>query len=158
MAYNQFYNPYPQQMNPTLMNQQMRLQQMEQMYPQYAQPQIQMPQQAMQMPQQPSVLNGRVIDNIESVMASEVSMDGSISIFPMKDMQSIYAKQWQADGTIKTIKYTVCVDTNNESSNEKEQAYRLSDEFTGNIMKRFDELEEKIDGLTKKPAKKEVEK
>lgn len=144
MAYNQFYNPY-QQVNPAMLQQQqIRLQQqIDQMYPQYQQQQ--MPQM-----QQSGAINGRVVDSIDSVMANEVPMTGEVALFPTRDMQSIYAKQWQSDGTIKTVRYALINDMENMSSDNKEQAQSLSDSLTEGIMERLNSIEQKIDSIGKK--------
>ena len=75
--------------------------------PTYTSPQPAIPnvQQANQSgPASPSVC-GRVISNPDSIAPQEVPMDGSISVFPMQDNSAIFVKRWNADGTIKTIKF-----------------------------------------------------
>lgn len=146
MNYNYpYYNPYQTQVNPAILQQQARLQQqIDQMYPQ-CQPQV----------QQSAGINGRVIDSIDTVMANEVPMTGETALFPTRDMQTIYTKQWQSDGTIKTFKYVLSNDTQNVIPTDTKQASRLSDELTEGIMKRLDTIEQKLDGLIPKTAKKE---
>lgn len=85
---------------------------------------------------------GRPVNNINEVMASEVPMDGSSSIFPLNDGSEIYVKTWNSDGTIKTSKYVL----EDQSVTNKSQTDPVSDL----INKRFDELEELlIDPKTK---------
>lgn len=50
-------------------------------------------------------LSGRQVKSQSEIMPNEVSMDGSISLFPMSDYSAIYAKQWNSDGTINTVKF-----------------------------------------------------
>lgn len=56
-------------------------------------------------PFQQAQLAGRIIRNPNEIMASEVPMDGRISLFPMEDYSSIYAKTWGPDGTIRAVRY-----------------------------------------------------
>lgn len=67
-------------------------------------------------------IRGRFVNNVEDIAPSEVPMDKSLSLFPMSDYSCIYAKQWQPDGTITTIKYVpemqnVSSDTDKSSDN-----------------------------------------
>lgn len=57
-----------------------------------------------------SNLTGRIIQNENEITPNEVAMDGSVSLFPLGDYSAIIAKQWNANGTISTIKYVPVVD------------------------------------------------
>lgn len=73
------------------------------------------PQQTQPMPRQnpqPSmykapgtVLQGKVVDSLEVVKATDIPYDGSISYFPLTDNSAIITKQLQADGTSKVVVY-----------------------------------------------------
>lgn len=89
MPYNQFYGP---QFQP----------QMQRMQPQ-PQPEMQFNQQPMY--RQPSGLQGKSVDNVEVVKATDIPLDGSISYFPLTDGSAIVTKQLQQDGTSKTVIY-----------------------------------------------------
>lgn len=54
---------------------------------------------------QAPTLKGRVINCENDITPQEVAMDGSISYFPQANNQVIFAKQWNSDGTISTVKY-----------------------------------------------------
>ena len=101
MPYNQFYGP---QFQP----------QMQRMQPQ-PQPQMQPEMQFNQQPvyRQPAGLQGKSVDNVEVVKATDIPLDGSVSYFPLTDGSAIVTKQLQQDGTSKTIIY--------RPSNEKEE-------------------------------------
>lgn len=93
MPYNQFYGP---QFQP----------QMQRMQPQpqpQMQPEIQFNQQPMY--RQPAGLQGKSVDNVEVVKATDIPLDGSISYFPLTDGSAIVTKQLQQDGTSKTTIY-----------------------------------------------------
>ena len=118
--YNQQYtNPYQQQPDA------------QQMQPNYQQAPI---------PQQIKGINGRVIGNVNEVTPNEVPMDGNISLFPMNDYSCIYAKMWNTDGTIQTIKFMPVVDNVQEAS----QAKQLTDEHYNNIVERLDKIEQML--------------
>lgn len=53
----------------------------------------------------PTVLPGRMVDKGEDIMVGEVPTDGSLGLFPQKDGSCIYAKSWNSDGTIRTMKF-----------------------------------------------------
>ncbi len=135
---NQFQNfqpPYQQNMN---------------------QPQMQAPQQQFQ--QMPTGINGKVVPSVENITANDVPMDGSVAFFPRQDMAEIYAKSWNSDGTIKTVIYKPFMDNpSNPPQSEEKLKIGLSDEATDAFMKRFDELEKRLDDfgltLTKSSAK-----
>lgn len=93
MPYNQFYGP---QFQPQM--QRMQPQQQPQM-----QPEVQFNQQPMY--RQPSGLQGKSVDNVEVVKATDIPLDGSISYFPLTDGSAIVTKQLQQDGTSKTVIY-----------------------------------------------------
>lgn len=66
-----------------------------QQFPQYQQPQY----------QQAPILQGRIVDNVDVVKATEISLDGSVSYFPIADGSAIVTKQLQNDGTSKMVVY-----------------------------------------------------
>lgn len=60
-----------------------------------------------QTPYQPSppvqTLQGKIVDNIEVVKATDIMLDGSTSYFPIADGSAIVSKQLQQDGTSKIV-------------------------------------------------------
>lgn len=119
MPYNQFYGP---QFQPQMQRMQ-----------QQPQPQIQPEMQFNQQPiyRQSTGLQGKSVDNVEVVKATDIPLDGSISYFPLTDGSAIVTKQLQQDGTSKTIIY--------RPSDEKEEKnlpkYITVDEFDKAIKK-----------------------
>lgn len=124
----------------------------------------QLPQQTVQqMPQQQNLqiqagINGRMVAAVEQIAANDVPMDGSVAFFPKQDLTEIYAKQWGADGSIKTVVYKPYTEPkNNQSINNIENAENLkidlSDESTAVFMQKFDEIFNKFDELEKKMCK-----
>lgn len=134
ISYPQFNSPYMERMNYT------------QQYQQNLQPvqQQSVPVQT----QQPMGIAGRTVQSVEQITANEVPMDGSLAFFPRQDMAEIYAKQWNADGTIKTVIYRPVMDNAvNSQGNNQNQQITISDDVTRAFMNRFDELSEKIEQL-----------
>ena len=137
--------------------------------------QLQQYQQSLQQPMQNIVSNqipganqqytpmGKIIENVDVLKTTEVPMDGNIYYFPKADGSEIYSKQWLANGTtrILTFKPVFEDNTNNVSSDTEKLKISISDEVTEVFMKRFDELEKRIDDLMPKKttarAKKESE-
>lgn len=52
-----------------------------------------------------SGLSGRMVNNPSEITPQEVTMDGTVSFFPQADYSCIYAKAWNPDGTIRTVRY-----------------------------------------------------
>lgn len=98
-----YYNSYmPQQNNYNNQFMQQPMQQPMQMQ-QTMQPQMQ--QMPMQMQRQEKILQGKYIDNIDVMKATEIPLDGSISYFPLTDGTAIITRQLMPDGTSKTVIY-----------------------------------------------------
>lgn len=106
---------------------------------------------------------GKMVDSIDVVKATDIPMDGNAYYFPKADGTEVYCKQWLQNGTtrILTFKPVFEDNPNNVSSDTEKLKISLSDEVTDVFMKRFDELEKRIDDLMPKKtttrAKKESE-
>lgn len=139
MTYTPGYNAYPY-------NPMQRFQ--EQQLPQ--QPVQQVPQQ--QNLQMQTGINGRMVTAVEQIAANDVPMDGSVAFFPKQDLTEIYAKQWGADGSIKTVVYKSYAEpkdnqTVNSMIDVENAKFTLSDESTQLFLNKFEELSEKIGQL-----------
>lgn len=78
-------------------------------------------------------IQGRIVDNIDVVKATEISLDGSVSYFPIADGSAIVTKQLQTDGTSKLVVYKpVIAETPKNITNE---------EFEKEISKLREEIE-----------------
>lgn len=138
---NNFNNPnYPQGFNqvPTQMNQ--FQQPVAPYYNPYLQTANNLQQQNQQSLNQVKGINGRIIGNVNEVTPNEVPMDGNVSLFPMSDYSCIYAKMWNTDGTIQTIKFIPVV----ENAQETQQAQQLTDAHYNNILERLDKIEQML--------------
>ena len=99
--YNNIYNPYN---NPYLN------------YNQQAQ-QMQQPRQAQSIYKPQNSLQGKVVDSLDVVKATDIPYDGSVSYFPLTDGTAIITKQLQQDGTSKVVIYKPMID--NEENKTK---------------------------------------
>ena len=105
------------------------MQNMQRQYPQMYQPNFNQMYQP-QMYQQTGI-QGRIVDNVDVVKATEISLDGSVNYFPLADGSAIVTKQLQQDGTSRIVvykpvinetpKYITNDDLNNEVSSLKQQ-------------------------------------
>ena len=106
---------------------------------------------------------GKMVDSIDVVKATDIPMDGNAYYFPKADGTEVYCKQWLQNGTtrILTFKPVFEDNPNNLSSDTEKLKISISDDVTEVFMKRFDELEKRIDDLMPKKttarAKKESE-
>lgn len=83
--YSPYNNPYFQQSQPNQIPRQ--------------------PQQTMYKPQNIIPLQGKVVDSLDVVKATDIPYDGSVSYFPLTDGTAIITKQLQQDGTSKMVIY-----------------------------------------------------
>ena len=127
--------------------------------------QLQQYQQSLQQPVSQAQMSamGKIVDSIDVVKATDIPMDGNSYYFPKADGTEVYCKQWLQNGTtrILTFKPVSEDNPNNLSSDTEKLKISISDEVTEAFMKRFDELEKRIDNLMPKKttsrAKKESE-
>ena len=149
--YMPIQNPYMDRMN-FLQNYQHSLQQ----------PAMLTPNSGISMTNQMSTI-GKVVDSIDIVKATDIPMDGNSYYFPKADGTEVYCKQWLQNGTTRILTFQPVSEDNpsNLSSDTEKLKISLSDEVTDVFMKRFDELEKRIDDLMPKKttarAKKESE-
>lgn len=127
--------------------------------------QLQQYQQNLQQPMSPTQMSGtsqqmnvigKIVDSIDVVKATDVPMDGNMYYFPKADGTEIFGKQWLSNGQtrILTFKPVFDGDTNNVSNTEEKFKIALSDEATEVFMKRFDELEKRLDDFMAKSTTK----
>ena len=125
--------------------------------------QLQQYQQSLQQPLVPTQMSGanqmsalgKMVDSIDVVKATDIPMDGNAYYFPKADGTEVYCKQWLQNGTTRILTFKPVFEDNsmNLSSDAEKLKIGLSDEVTEVFMKRFDELEKRLDSLTpKKPA------
>ena len=96
--------------------------------------------------QKPLGLQGKTVDNIEVVKATDIPLDGSISYFPLVDGSAIITKQLQADGTSRMVVYKP-IETKQPKQVEVQETYITEKE-----------LDEKLSKLDNKELKEEIEK
>ena len=116
--------------------------------------QLQQYQQSLQQPVSQAQMSamGKIVDSIDVVKATDIPMDGNSYYFPKADGTEVYCKQWLQNGTtrILTFKPVLEDNPNNVSSDTEKLKISISDEVTEAFMKRFDELEKRIDDLMPK--------
>lgn len=127
-----YYNPYMQQSN--AFNNQFIGQGMQQNIPQMSNvTNLPRQEQFNQQPvyNQPIGLQGKTVDSLDVVKATDIPLDGSISYFPIADGSMIVTKKLQTDGTSKTIIYRPV----EENEVKTEAKYLTVDEFNEKIKK-----------------------
>jgi hypothetical protein len=136
------YNPYNPYYNYNLQNQQQ--------LPKQNQQQIYKPQN--------TILQGKIVDSLEVVKATDIPYDGSVSYFPLTDGSAIITKQLQQDGTSKVVIYkpisedeeikTTKYITENDFNNFKEQIKNMGNDYVTE-----DDLKEQIKNMNSKDIK-----
>lgn len=97
-------------------------------------------------------LQGKLVDSVEVVKATDVSFDGSISYFPLTDNSAIVTKQLQTDGTSKITIYKPIDEQKSEikylTSEDLEKA------LNGLNLDEIDDIKEDIKEIKKQLKKK----
>lgn len=99
-----------------------------------------------------TILQGKSVDSIDVVKATDVALDGSICYFPLIDGSAIITKQLQQDGTSKITVYKPV----EEENNNPQPKYVTENEFKKEINKidfsefkdKFKEIDRKIEDLS----------
>lgn len=116
------------------------------------------PQQQIQQVQQPQLLNGKIVENIDSVKLTDVPMDGNSYYFPKADGTEIYTKRWLANGSTEVAVFKRFIEDQKE---EKEEQFNFN-EMENNIMEKLNSIDERFAkfekgfAATKTTSKKEV--
>ena len=110
-------------------------------------------------PQQPQGIIGRSVNDFSEITANDVPMDGRSAIFPKNDMSEIQVRTWGNDGKIITTSYKPILAHQNQMADasilESEKLkIELSDDVTDAFMKRFDNIEKRLDDFITKSAAK----
>ena len=110
-------------------------------------------------PQQPQGIIGRAVNDFSEITANDVPMDGRSAIFPKNDMSEIQVRTWGNDGKIITTSYKPILEHQNQMADisilESEKLkIGLSDDVTDAFMKRFDDIEKRLDEFVTKTAAK----
>ena len=120
---------------------------------QYAQNNVNVPpmqQSSLNMPK--NALQGKQVDSLEVVKATDVPFDGSISYFPLTDNSAIITKQLQVDGTSKIVVFKP-VDEQKE-----EIKYITREEFEKSLkglnLDELDDIKDEIKDIKKQLKKK----
>ena len=120
--------------------------------------QLQQYQQSLQQPVSQAQMSaiGKIVDSIDVVKATDIPMDGNSYYFPKADGTEVYCKQWLQNGTtrILTFKPVLEDNPNNVSSGAEKLKFDLSDEATDTLMKRFDDIEKRLDDFFGKQTSK----
>lgn len=135
--YNNIYNPYT---NPYLN------------YNQQAQQQAPIPRQNQYRPQ--NSLQGKVVDSLDVVKATDIPYDGSVSYFPLTDGTAIITKQLQQDGTSKVVIYKPMIENEeNKTKYVTESDFVKQIEDIDNRYVTQDDLKEQIKTVNNKDIK-----
>lgn len=136
MSYN---NPYVQ-MYPYGMTPQNQAALMQAQSQQFYQPAPAAPQPQFSSP--PIGLNGKVVDSADVVKATEVPI-GGYGVFPRADLNEIYVKSWNNNGTTSVTTYQPVAAT--------ETATESADHRIALILQKITTLEEKLNFLLSSP-------
>ena len=60
-------------------------------------------------------IRGRIVTSEQDIVPAEIPMDGSICLFMTEDCKKVIAKQWNSNGVLQSIIYSI-------SSNEHAQS------------------------------------
>lgn len=98
-------------------------------------------QQMQQVPQQNIGLNGKMVDGIDVVRATDIPI-GGYGIFPKADFSEIYIKSWNNNGTTSVMAFKPV-----QESPQKDQ--QMDNTTLSEILSKVSALESKIDEFMK---------
>lgn len=78
----------------------------------------------------PRFIVGRAVNSHEEITAAEVPMDGSVRLFPSNDGAHVYRKEWDGNGRLNTLTYSL-----------DQQEKPAESSYEDRVMARFDKLE-----------------
>lgn len=118
-------------------------------YNPYYQNQIQRPQTPYQPSQPMPTLQGKIVDNIEVVKATDIMLDGSTSYFPIADGSAIVSKQLQQDGTSKIVIFKPVTSDDKQDDIKYVTENDLKAHFDDFISKDIKDIKDEIKSLKK---------
>ena len=100
-------------------------------------------QQSVQQSQQPQalVMKGKWVGSEKDIVPMDIPQDGSVVVFPQTDLQVIYLKKWEGDGTITTVPYIPNVQQQPKTPTPEEQ-------FQASVQQRLTNVEQLLVNLT----------
>ena len=113
---------------------------------QYQQQQYQSPypymnrQQEMIQNNQSMMLQGKVVDSIDVVKATDIPMDGNNYYFPKADGSEIFVKKWLPNGTTQISKFVQFEEQNEMQENKPDRMSEIF-EMLGSMNEKIDKLE-----------------
>ena len=107
-------------------------QQNQQVYQQNSQP---------QQSQTPS-MQGKWVKAENDIVPMDIPQDGSVVVFPQTDLQVIYLKKWEGNGTITTVPYIPNIPQEEPKGPTPEEQFQLS------VQQRLSNLEQMLVNLT----------
>lgn len=138
-------NYYMGQQNPYMDARMANLQQFQQS--------LQQPMMQQQMPvngQQNYGIQGKIVDSIEAVKATDIPMDGNMYYFPKADGTEIYSKRWLQNGQTQILAFKPSLGTEVANSSLEDKSTQESakfvltealEQYMVNIVERLDKLE-----------------
>lgn len=86
---------------------------------------------------QPSQINGKIVDSIETAKYQEIPI-GSVGYYPMANGDAIFKKEWRQDGTTQLVTYVPQIDIEKPSLDFQD------------IQKQIQEINGKLDDIISK--------
>lgn len=97
-------------------------------------------------PYQPAGISGKYVNDFNEITANDVPMNGSPSVFLKNDRSEIQIREWNPNGQIVPRLYRAVEIVEQAPQDPK-------DDYSNLIIERLTALEDKIDKLSKAPAR-----
>lgn len=89
-----------------------------------------MPTQVQPMPVQQPGIAGHMVGSHEEIKPNDVPMNGTAAYFPAQDGSVIYAKAWNPDGSITTVRYTPAVEPKGDETESTPTLFDIMDQLS----------------------------
>lgn len=104
---------------------------------------IQQPiQQQTSQPQVPA-MQGKWVKEEKDIVPMDIPQDGSVVVFPQTDLQVIYLKKWEGNGTITTVPYIPNIPQDQPKGPTPEEQFQIS------VQQRLTNMEQMLVNLVK---------
>ena len=97
-------------------------------------------------------LFAKIVDSVDAVKATDVPMDGNIYYFPKADGTEIFGKQWLMNGQTQILTFRPVSEQELDSASQsiEKTKFDLSDETIDTFMRRFEEIERRLEDFVSK--------
>lgn len=95
--------------------------------------------QPQQVSQQPTFVQGRVVESEADIKPNEIPMDGSVTFFPKSDYTVVFGKTWTENGTIRSMRFLLEQENAPpaQDKTEKQEQSAINEDVIANVVQQI---------------------